>query len=80
MRRDLLKDSLYERFHRAPREPLLMLDELAEEFKVARGQLVYALQHRGGPKPVISGKSNQASRKNYYLPSEMRKWWKNLDA
>jgi hypothetical protein len=59
------------------REPLRYLDELADELGVSFGMLKIRLTQRGGPSPVIH-RSNQSSRKHYYSPSEVKKWWREV--
>lgn len=58
-------------------EPLRTLIELAEEFGVTHGSLRKRLADRDGPKCKRSG-ANTSGHKNYYEPSLVRKWWKEV--
>jgi hypothetical protein len=60
------------------REPLKSLREMADDLGVAFGTLKNYMRYHGGPQPEFEGKGNLSSKQNYYQPSEMRKWWHQL--
>lgn len=61
------------------REPLRTLEEMADEFGVTFASLKASMHLHEGPKPEIACRNRRTCQRNWYKPSEMRKWWKSLE-
>lgn len=57
------------------REPLRTLEEMADEFGIKTAALRAFLGRRDGPSPVMKTQCKRTVTRNWYSPSEMRKWW-----
>ena len=63
----------------APREPLMTLAEFCKETGISIHRLRGLLKKPDSPKPRITrAVTGSFGGYHYYLPSEMRKWWREL--
>lgn len=62
------------------REPLRTLDEMAEEFGIKKEVLKQLIAFRHGPPSELTSNGGRLRpNRTYYVPSRLRKWWKELE-
>ena len=63
------------------REPLRTLSEMADEFGVKAASLRTLIRYHKGPEPALCSRyKGGTTAVSWYLPSEMRKWWKGVQS
>lgn len=61
------------------REPMRTLTEMAEEFGVSPQRLRNVITAHGGPGPELKHEGHLSRGQTWHKPSELRKWWRELN-